>query len=175
MARAARDSEAAQLLSYGHDVSWEQLPELRRQDWRDLIAAALTEAGEKWHRHDDGLVLRADLVRHARSLLDPVDEVMQRNRQYARGILELVGDATGRAGEEDRYEVADELGLSMERVYRLRRGEGKDDAEALDAIQHMLRDPQWGVAMLEDIAAQVRETGRSTENLPGDEPTWDRH
>jgi hypothetical protein len=49
------------------------------------------------------------------------------------------------------------------------------DKTALDAIQHMLRDPEWGVGMLEDIADLVRATGRDVENLPGDVPTWDRH
>jgi hypothetical protein len=48
-------------------------------------------------------------------------------------------------------------------------------SEALDAIQLMLRDPEWGVGMLEDIAEIVQRTGRSTDNLPGDPPTWARH
>jgi hypothetical protein len=48
------------------------------------------------------------------------------------------------------------------------------DARALDAIAHMLRDPDWGVGMLEDIAAIVSDTGRSLDN-PTEEPTWDRH
>ncbi|MDQ6796452.1 MAG: hypothetical protein M3011_00265, partial [Actinomycetota bacterium] len=46
------------------------------------------------------------------------------------------------------------------------------DTAALDAIAHMLSDPDWGAGMLEDIAELVNRTGRSTE---GDEPTWDRH
>lgn len=50
-----------------------------------------------------------------------------------------------------------------------------DDTDALDRIQHMLRDPEWGVGMLEDIADIIRGTGREVENLPGDAPTWDRH
>jgi hypothetical protein len=37
------------------------------------------------------------------------------------------------------------------------------DADALDAIASMLRDPQWGVGMLEDIAVLVAATGRSVE------------
>jgi hypothetical protein len=49
------------------------------------------------------------------------------------------------------------------------------DRWALDAIQHMLRDPQWAPGMFEDIAGLVRQTGRDVGNLPGDEPTWDRH
>ena len=49
------------------------------------------------------------------------------------------------------------------------------DRAALDRIQHMLRDPEWGVGMLEDIADIIRGTGREVENLPDDEPTWDRH
>lgn len=49
------------------------------------------------------------------------------------------------------------------------------DGQALDEIQHMLRDPQWGVGMLEDIAVIVGRTGRDVANLPGDPPTWARH
>jgi hypothetical protein len=48
------------------------------------------------------------------------------------------------------------------------------DAAALDNIAHMLRDPEWGVGMLEDIAAIVGDTERSLDN-PSGEPTWMRH
>ncbi len=47
------------------------------------------------------------------------------------------------------------------------------DAAALDAIARMLRDPEWGVGMLEDIADIVSRTDR---DIAGNgEPTWDRH
>ena len=47
------------------------------------------------------------------------------------------------------------------------------DDRALDLVATMLRDPEWGVGMLEDIADLVRRTGR---DLEGDgTPTWDRH
>ena len=52
---------------------------------------------------------------------------------------------------------------------------------ALEEIAYMLCDPEWGVGMLEDIAAIVKEAGFSVENIPDeDEPdgwkrTWDRH
>jgi hypothetical protein len=49
------------------------------------------------------------------------------------------------------------------------------DASALDRIARILRDPEWGVGMLEDIGEIVTGTGRSIANLPGDEPTWGRH
>jgi hypothetical protein len=56
------------------------------------------------------------------------------------------------------------------------------DAETLDAIQWMLRDPEWGVGMLEDIADRLRRNGRTVENLPDPEDphaeglaTWVRH
>lgn len=73
------------------------------------------------------------------------------------------------------------------------------DRDTLDAIADMLRDPQWGVGMLEDIAELVSCTGRSIQGTcascdhPADEfsgectadgcacprhepqPTWDRH
>ena len=56
------------------------------------------------------------------------------------------------------------------------------DTAALNAIQWMLRDPDWGVGMLEDIAELVRRTGRDVANLPDpDDPaaeglaTWARH
>jgi hypothetical protein len=48
------------------------------------------------------------------------------------------------------------------------------DQQALDALAHMLRDPDWAVGMLADAADLVRATGRSLDN-PGGEPTWDRH
>lgn len=47
------------------------------------------------------------------------------------------------------------------------------DAEQLDAIAEILRDPDWGVGMLEDIAVLVRQSGRDVE---GDgSSTWGRH
>ena len=49
------------------------------------------------------------------------------------------------------------------------------DKSAMDQIQEMLRDPEWGVGMLEDIADIVNRTGRTTDNYPDDRPTWDRH
>jgi hypothetical protein len=51
-----------------------------------------------------------------------------------------------------------------------------DDAAALDAIAHMLRDPEWGVGMLEDIAELVADTGRSCKETCAacDHPaTWE--
>jgi hypothetical protein len=48
------------------------------------------------------------------------------------------------------------------------------DAAGLDAIQHMLCDPDWGVGMLEDIAAIIIRTGRGLAN-PSNQPTWARH
>ncbi len=48
------------------------------------------------------------------------------------------------------------------------------DAQALDRIAHMLRNPAWEVGMLDDIAELVGRTGR---NVDGDGilSTWDRH
>ncbi len=47
------------------------------------------------------------------------------------------------------------------------------DATALDQIAEMLRDPEWGTGMLEDICLIVEATGR---NCDGDgTSTWDRH
>ena len=50
-----------------------------------------------------------------------------------------------------------------------------DDKSALDRIQEMLRDPEWGVGMLEDIAHLVNMTGRDVRNYPDGHLTWDRH
>ena len=47
--------------------------------------------------------------------------------------------------------------------------------DALDVIQEWLRDPEWGVGMLEDIAQVVAQTGRTTESYPDQRPTWNRH
>ena len=56
-----------------------------------------------------------------------------------------------------------------------------DDA-ALDLIAHWLRDPEWGVGMLEDIAEVVASTGRDLAAItdPADptspgRSTWPRH
>lgn len=49
------------------------------------------------------------------------------------------------------------------------------DKLALDDIAEMLRDPDWGSGMLEDIADLVRRTGRTVENYPDDRATWERH
>ena len=43
----------------------------------------------------------------------------------------------------------------------------EDDAAALDHIAHMLRDPDWGVGILEDVAAWVAATGRSLDATCG--------
>ena len=37
------------------------------------------------------------------------------------------------------------------------------DAVALDRIAHMLRNPQWGVGMLEDLGDLVSDTGRTIQ------------
>lgn len=47
------------------------------------------------------------------------------------------------------------------------------DKAALDLIQHMLEDPDWGVGMLEDIAELVESTGRDCKG--NGKSTWDRH
>lgn len=49
------------------------------------------------------------------------------------------------------------------------------DADACERIAEMLRDPEWGVGMLEDIADIIRETGRSVEDYPDGRSTWGRH
>ncbi len=73
------------------------------------------------------------------------------------------------------------------------------DEVALDHIARMLQDPDWGVGMLEDVAAWVMNTGRSIQGTCGScghlvfptgdpceadgcscpqhepRPTWDRH
>lgn len=48
------------------------------------------------------------------------------------------------------------------------------DLVVLDAIAHILRDPDWAPGMLEDIAELVAGTGRDLSN-PREVPTWDRH
>jgi hypothetical protein len=49
------------------------------------------------------------------------------------------------------------------------------DADALDQIAEILRDPEWGVGMLEDIGDIARSAGRSIENYPDERSTWERH
>lgn len=66
---------------------------------------------------------------------------------------------------------------TLERVAEVVRSTCRAECNAavLDAIALILCDPDWAAGMLEDVAALVRDTGRSVENLPGDEPTWMRH
>lgn len=45
------------------------------------------------------------------------------------------------------------------------------DADALDDIAEILRDPEWAPGMLEDIADIVRATGRDAEG-DHETPTW---
>lgn len=51
----------------------------------------------------------------------------------------------------------------------------RPDADALNRIQEILRDPDWGVGMLEDIAEIVGTTGRVCEDYPDGRSTWLRH
>ena len=39
------------------------------------------------------------------------------------------------------------------------------DNRALDIIAYLLKDPDWGPGMLEDIAELVIRSGRSVENI----------
>jgi hypothetical protein len=45
---------------------------------------------------------------------------------------------------------------------------GDADRKALNEIAEMLRDPRWGLGMLEDIAEILARTGRSVKNYPDD-------
>lgn len=54
-------------------------------------------------------------------------------------------------------------------------GRKVSDTEAIELIAELLRDPEWGTGMLEDIADIIRDTGRSVENYPDNRPTWGRH
>jgi hypothetical protein len=70
---------------------------------------------------------------------------------------------------QHRKEHQMNIEAGMSECPRTRRG------AALDVIAEMLRDPEWGVGMLEDIADLVRGTGRSVENYPDNRATWERH
>lgn len=49
------------------------------------------------------------------------------------------------------------------------------DHDALQNIQEMLRDPNWAVGMLEDIAEILARTGRETDNYDDEHSTWAQH
>ena len=50
------------------------------------------------------------------------------------------------------------------------------DADALDQVAELLRDPEWAPGMLEDVRDKVEETGRSTRSYPDGRSTWlNRH
>lgn len=98
--------------------------------------------------------------RHTQYWLDSFDRVV-----HALAPL-CMGGEDGRA-INDAYRL---LLAQRERMQTI-----SADTAALDRIAHMLRDPEWGVGMLEDIAGIVARTGRSIESLPGNERTWEVH
>jgi hypothetical protein len=49
------------------------------------------------------------------------------------------------------------------------------DGRVLTQIAEWLRNPEWAVGMLEDIAAEVHKTGRFTHDYPDRRSTWGRH
>lgn len=80
-------------------------------------------------------------------------------RRALQGVLEVMdGPAEGQAPEQ--------IGSWGTRL---------TDQQALDEIQEMLRDPEWGVGMLEDIRELVERTKRSCANYPDERATWGRH
>lgn len=87
-------------------------------------------------------------------------------RQEPKATIAVEGPLPGRARYVERY-VTD-IRLAPRASVNL-------DRAALDAITEMLRDPEWGVGMLEDIADLVRETGRSIADYPDGRSTWGRH
>lgn len=99
--------------------------------------------------------------------------------QYADGSVICLQCHEGRHSEcPDTDEGSGVLG---DRGYNCECGPGDDaggaaaDARAVEAIAEMLRDPEWGVGMLEDIAELVRGTGRTVEDYPDGHATWERH
>jgi hypothetical protein len=103
--------------------------------------------------------------------------------------------ANARPGEDDEpsSDDAEDLGWLADDAERLLAGAGPDlsalsdserrslwggplsDADALGQVQEMLRDPEWGTGMLEDIRELVNRTGRTCENYDDDRSTWGRH
>ena len=61
------------------------------------------------------------------------------------------------------------------------RGAPLNDNQALDQIMEILRDPAWGVGMLEDIRELVDRSGRCCGSYPEDpddpeaQSAWGRH
>lgn len=88
-------------------------------------------------------------------------------------------DLDGRTIDEFAAEIAEavweDVDTMRERLEEAQTTTAERDAQALNVIAHWLRDPAWGVGMLEDITEQVRRTGRKIENYPGDPETWGRH
>jgi hypothetical protein len=79
-------------------------------------------------------------------------------------------------GCADHGTPAVEEAMGTSRPANLRRtGDSITDANALEQIAEILRDPEWGVGMLEDIAGLVAKTGRLIEDYPDSRPTWERH
>ena len=99
-----------------------------------------------------------------------VFEHLRRLRAFLTGDAITRGDAPEQDDHISRTEDARNATNGVSQVL----AQASDDATALDAIAHILRDPDWGVGILEDVAAIVHDTGRSLDNPTG-EATWMRH
>lgn len=129
---------------------------------------------------------------------EPVEVTGDDGKTYtrARGWMEASEIALQRIGEmndekleaeyerlhDSYYETADSDQLEadcetdgyisgLERAIELHEELDKVENAALDKINLILSDPEWGVGMLEDICAIVLATGR--KEVEG--ATWDRH
>jgi len=160
---------------------------------RDQLAAAFDATpltgypGEKMPGMGEGLAdaLIAKLREQGVQEPQPTREALL---AFARSI------AAARPGENDEPSSEDQENLTWlaDDADRLLAGEAQPDLSALsdaerrwvtpasdafvlDEIAEMLRDPEWGVGMLEDIRDLVNRTGRTCENYPDDRSTWGRH
>lgn len=112
------------------------------------------------------LAQHADIVREDLAGLD--NAIAHHQVPNVSHLAKLIGITERLAAQVS--ELAERLASPIKSVAALA---NDPNAYALDRIAYMLRDPDWGVGMLEDIAELVVATGRDVE---GDgEPTWDRH
>jgi len=101
------------------------------------------------------------------------EEVVMNDSAAAQFLIDTADDS----GDEDSDDGNGEEVYDHSRAKEDARNAqvGISDADALDAIATMLRDPDWAPGMLEDIAELVSHTGRDCITPEDGEPTWNRH
>jgi hypothetical protein len=99
------------------------------------------------------------------------EEMVMNDSASAQFLIDTADDDADGEPYDHSMAKEDRRNAGLQAPARQRRA--ATDAAALDHIATILRDPEWGLGMLEDIADLVTETGRDVAG--NGESTWDRH